>query len=695
VKGRTASRLAWSVLGLAFLLAVSGMMLGTLNRTVSRTLEDSLFVVVFTFMGLVGAMIAARLPRNAVGWLFLATSTSVGIAFLSDEYSRYALLTNPGELIGGVWAAWLSEWIWVALLAMPFTFLLLLFPDGHLPSRRWRSFARLVGLFVGFVAVTFALEPGELANFGVPNPIGVEALGGVAKFVDGPGFMILLALGLVSASSLVFRFRRAAGRERQQIKWFSFAAFVFMAFFLLDALREALGVRGGIWFNTVAPAVAFLSLPAGVGIAILRHRLYDVDLVINRTVVFGLLAAVITAIYLGIVVGIGALVGSGGSLPLSIAATAIIALAFQPLRARARRFADRLVYGKRATPYELLSELADRLGSVYSAEELVPRMARLVAEGTAARRAGVWLRVGDELRLTATWPTGEGEESVRKLEDGALPTFRNDVRAFPVRHQEELLGAITVTMPPRESLTPAQEKLISDLSAQAGLILRNVRLTEELKATIEELRASRQRIVAAQDEERRRLERNIHDGAQQQLVALAVKLRLAETLSERDPTKAKELIAQVKAETGEALENLRDLARGIYPPLLADKGLAAALEAQARKAAVPVEVETDGVGRYAQEAEAAVYFCVLEALQNIAKYAEATQATVRLRREDGDLAFEVEDDGRGFDPDVTPRGSGLQNMLDRLEALGGSVEIASRVGEGTKVRGRIPVGGPT
>ncbi len=247
-------------------------------------------------------------------------------------------------------------------------------------------------------------------------------------------------------------------------------------------------------------------------------------------------------------------------------------------------------------------------------------------------------------------------------------------------------GALTVRMPRGEPFSPAAEGLVRNLATQAGLVLRNVRL-------IEELRASRQRLVAAQDEERRRLERNIHDGAQQQLVALAVKLRLAETITRKDADKGAGLVAEARGETQDALDNLRDLARGIYPPLLADKGLAAALEAQARKAPVPVEVEPDGVGRYPQEAEAAAYFCVLEALQNVAKYAGASRVTVRLWAENGALVFAVEDDGRGFDPQRTPPGSGLQNMSDRLEALGGGVDVRSSPGEGTVVVGRIPVAG--
>ena len=207
---------------------------------------------------------------------------------------------------------------------------------------------------------------------------------------------------------------------------------------------------------------------------------------------------------------------------------------------------------------------------------------------------------------------------------------------------------------------------------------------------IEELRASRQRLVAAQDQERRRIERNIHDGAQQQLVALAVKLRLADGLVGRDDEKVHVMLADLQAESTAALENLRDLARGIYPPLLADKGLAAALEAQARKSPVPITVVGDGVGRFPQEVEAAVYFCALEALQNVAKYADAERVTVRLAAPDGSLRFEVKDDGRGFDPSAAS-GSGLTNMRDRLDALGGTLVVRSEPGTGTTVAGSVPV----
>jgi len=261
----------------------------------------------------------------------------------------------------------------------------------------------------------------------------------------------------------------------------------------------------------------------------------------------------------------------------------------------------------------------------------------------------------------------------------------------PVRHDGELLGALSIQKKAGDQVTPTEERLVRDLAAQAGLVMRNVVLTQDLRDHIEQLRASRQRLVTAQDEERRKLERNLHDGAQQQLVALSVKLRLLGQLIDRDTEKAKSIAGDLQHDAGEALTELRDLARGIYPPLLADKGLVAALESQAQRSAVPVSIEAVAVDRYPREVEAAVYFSCLEALQNVAKYARATRAVVRLSDGGGRLRFEVLDDGVGFDTDATSYGTGLQGIADRLAVLGGDVHLRSAPGAGTAVGGEVPV----
>jgi len=240
-----------------------------------------------------------------------------------------------------------------------------------------------------------------------------------------------------------------------------------------------------------------------------------------------------------------------------------------------------------------------------------------------------------------------------------------------------------VTKPGNEPLTPAERGLVTDLASQAGLVLRN-------GALIAELRASRQRLVRAQDDERRRLERNLHDGAQQQLVSLSVKVRLAQSLVGQEDERARDMLDEVRADSRAALEELRDLARGIYPPLLADRGLAAALGAQARKSPIPVSIDPEGSRRYSEDVESAVYFCVLEALNNVAKYAEASHVTVHLSEREGNLRFEVTDDGQGFACGVST-GTGLRGMADRMDAIGGRLHVASEPGRGTTVVGEVPV----
>jgi signal transduction histidine kinase len=399
---------------------------------------------------------------------------------------------------------------------------------------------------------------------------------------------------------------------------------------------------------------------------------------VKKAAVYTIVAVVITVVYAA-ALAIAALSFLG-----SVAAVILFVLTFNPVRRRARKLAERLVYGPRATPFEVLSEFSERVGETYSIDEVLPRMAQLLAASTGATETRVWLRTDRRLVPVAGWPADLPSTEDRELTGDELPAFE-DVSSFPVTHQGDLLGAITLRLHANDPMDPTKERLVNGLASQAGLALRNVRL-------VEDLRASRRRIVSAQDERAKRLERDIHDGAQQQLVALAVKIRLADSILDRDTAAAHGMLAQLQGEANDALENLRDLARGIYPPLLADKGLAAALEGQTRKSAVPVALDASGVGRYPPEVEAAVYFCSLEALNNIAKYAAASSVDVRLAQSDGHLTFEIRDDGAGFDTSGAAHGTGLQGMADRVEAIGGSLSVTSAPGAGTMVSGWVPVG---
>ncbi|MDP9223374.1 MAG: sensor histidine kinase, partial [Actinomycetota bacterium] len=669
--------------------------------SISRGNSIDFFEVGVLAFPIVGALIVSRQP-NAIGWIMLGIGVGEGLSTLVGLYAVYSLDIHPGSLPQPGIALAFGEGDWVPLIGLVGTFLILLFPDGHLPSPRWKPWAWLCATTMILIYILITVSPGSFADQGYPgirNPLGIEAL----KPLIGPAYAViaLLPVSIVGcAVALTRRFRRSRGQERLQMKWFTATAgLLAVSYLILMALNLPFLLTNRPtphWIDIVGNIgiAPFVLIPLAVGIAILKYRLYDIDVVINKTVVFATLAGFITLVYVAVVVGLGALIGSGGkpNLGLSILATAIVAVAFQPVRERVQHFANRLVYGKRATPYEVLAEFSAKVAETYATEDVLPKMARTVAEGTGAAHAEVWLRSGTELRRAGSWPEGAGTGSTpRFVADGQLPDFGAVDRAIAVRHQGTLLGAMTVTKPAGEPLTPGEEKLLNDLASQAGLVLRNVGLTSELLQRLDELKASRQRLVAAQDETRRRLERDLHDGAQRQLVAVKERLALARTAARRDPEETKELLAAVKAEAGDALEALRELARGIYPPLLADKGLLPALQAQARKVPVDVEVQGENIARYPEDIEAAVYFCCLEALQNVAKYANATCATVTLEQRAGELAFSVGDDGVGFDPTTTPKGSGTQNMADRIEALGGSLTVASIAGNGTTVSARLPV----
>jgi signal transduction histidine kinase len=413
-------------------------------------------------------------------------------------------------------------------------------------------------------------------------------------------------------------------------------------------------------------------------------------------VVAGGLASFVGSVYVVVVLGGGFLLGhtSSPDVRLSILATVIIALSFERVSKGLHVWARSLVHRGRPSPYDVLSDFSKTVTGSSASEEVPPRMARALAEGTGASWAQVWLVVNGVPQPAATWPP-------RADTAGFVPGAHHaGVRTREVRQAGELLGMLVVREPGDFPLGPVEQRLFEGVTRQAGLALRGARLHAELveQATVlsaraAELRRSRERLVDAHDAARRGFERDIHDGAQQHLVALAVNFRRALTLTDTAPERSDRVLAEQDRAVGAAVETLVDLSRGIYPRALTESGISSALELVAGSNPVPViliQHPVGPLGRYAASTESSLYFCAVEALQNATKHADARLVRVDVRAEDDRLVVSVEDDGRGFDPQVAERSTGLTNLRDRIESVGGALVVESQPGHGTWVQATVP-----
>jgi signal transduction histidine kinase len=622
----------------------------------------------------VGALIVWRRPRNRIGWVCCGIGILWGFEEFVLGFSSYLAYAPHPAIPGTHFWTWLAGWVWILPVNLTLVFLPFLFPDGKPVSPRWWPVAwvALGGMVISIAGAT----------------TGVTAVSLLGQTIE-------LTCAVLAPCTLLIRYRRAQFEERQQIKWFAAAALLLAGLAVASTAVSFLVYHNGyVVFNPVggiAIPLGLTGLAAAIGISVLRYHLYGIGVFLRRALVYATLLAIIGFIYLVLVVTIGTRIApqttaADRAIPFVVAA--VLALVFLPVRNRLQRLANRLVYGRRASPYELLANFSRGVSEVYGDEDLTVRVAHILSEGTEADRAEVWLRVGDELRLAASWPEQDTEPAGLRLESGEPPPMP-DAAAAPVRYQGELLGMVAVMK--REDLTPTETRLVNDLAHEAGLAFKNERLTAELSQRLEELTVSRQRLVTAQDTERRRIERNLHDGAQQELIALKLKLVVAQDMAGSDPRQAQEMLQGLVTDVGNAVETLRELARGIYPAVLADLGLAAALEAQARRSPLTVEIHADSIHRYPPEIEAAVYFCCLEALQNAIKHARATTMVISVEESAGELRFTATDDGQGIDVTRARSGSGIQNMADRMAALHGSLDLGAAPGGGTSVNGRLPV----
>lgn len=573
-------------------------------------------------------------------------------------------------------------------------------PDGRSTDRRLRGW-----LPAGYLA---AVLTGAVRWGGQPNP--------------GPAPVLALGAGLAAVGLILSHraYLASRGTARQRMQWLGLAlALVTETAVVVGALRLLVdwprdpGTVIGASLVLVAAALIASASPRYVG---------RVDRMLAHAVSVAGLSAVVVAVYIVVVIGLGRVPTEDerSVLVLSMLAAAVAALLYLPARDRLHVAADRLVYGEPQDPSQALDTFGSRMTRALPMEELLLQLVELSKKHFALRAAEVWTGVDGRLTRAASVPDrgagrivlGEAELPVvtragvcsRGWAAVWLPqvlerSAEGPLRIAPMSHSGQLFGLLVLERPDGDDdFSEEDDRVLTELARQVGLALQNSELDNALKATLEEvkrknveLQESRARVVASGDAERRKIERNLHDGAQQHLVALAVKLRLVQRLGEVDPDKAMALVEEARNDVLATVEEVRALAHGIYPPLLMDRGLPEALRAAAGRASLPTEVVVDDIGRFSQEVEAAVYFCCLEALQNAGKHAgEVATITVTVEVVEGGIGFEVRDTGLGFELGSGVRGHGFVNMADRLGAIGGTVEVWSAPGQGTRIRGRIP-----
>ena len=591
----------------------------------------------------------------------------------------------------------------VAFLPAVGLHLVLGLPDGTLRTRARRVWCGAGYLASAVVAAYLLHDRPHLALWPIAVIAGADAIVGLVGYVARC---------------------RAAGsvHERARLQWPAWAVVVAGAISLLAwVLHELVS-----WPEPIRAVVVSTSVlvPLSLALGASERVAVRIDRLLVHTITMAGLAAMVAASYLLIVLGLGRAPNGDEKtlLGLSMLAAAVAALLWIPVRERLTEFATRRVYGERHAPDEVIRTFGSRLTRALPLDELLLQLAESLKKTMSLSVAEVWTRgVGGHLDRAVSVPDrgpahlalGAEEETVvaRAGVSGVawariwLPAIiRSDdevLRVAPITNSGELLGMIVVRRPDGALMFDENDdQALTELARQVGLALHNVKLDSALQASLDEvqrqadeLRASRARIVEAGDAQRRRIERDLHDGAQQHLVALAVSVNLVRQIAETDPDTAKSMLEQIGTDLQEAVQELRNLAHGIYPPLLMDRGLAEALSAAAGRAALPTGVEADGIGRYSQAVEAAVYFCCLEALQNAAKHAgDGAEAMVTVREDEGALLFEVRDDGAGFDLATgAHHGHGFVNMSDRVGAIGGSISVESSPGHGTAIRGRIPL----
>jgi signal transduction histidine kinase len=672
-----ARRFAWYIAALSVTLAVAGVAISLLALVQSDSqgwLPPHLWfspLSTVTF-ALVGALVASRHPRNPIGWMCSTVAVLTGLTLFAFGY-RMAGQSSDVTLPGIEFARWLDLWLWIPATILPVTLLLLLFPDGRLPSARWRPIGWAAGLGIAAYTLSVALHPRPpIEPNPAPNPFGIPGAGGVLDLL-GIVANILIAAGIgCSVAALVVRFRRSRGTEHEQLKWLAYAGV--MAILVITAMYAWYATRPDdpmvFELMLIADTAALTAIALAAGIAILRHRLYDIDLVINRTLVYGALTAAVVGVYLLVVGALGVLLQARGSLVLSLLGVGLVAIVVQPVRDRLQRAVNRLMYGERDDPYAVLSRLGQRLEATFAPEAVLPTIVETVAQALKLPYVAVTL-MQDEAYTTVA-------------EHGRVV---GELIRLPLTYQGETVGALIVGQRAGETFSPADRRLLDDLARQAGVAAHAVRLTANLQR-------SRERLVTTREEERRRLRRDLHDGLGSQLAALHLRADTLRTMIPHDPAAAEAVVVELRDEIRAAIADIRRLVYELRPPALDELGLAGAMRSLAAQytSADGLRVVIDApepLPPLPAAVEVAAYRIAQEALTNVVRHARARTCMIRLTLAE-DLRLEIKDDGIGL-PSQPHAGVGLRSMRERAAELGGTCAAETALDGGAQVLVRLPL----
>ena len=674
--------LAWSLAALSIIIAIItfaaavwyGIFTGDFQSFITHQALTPFLTIAFT---VVGALVASRVPKNPIGWIFLSvgifyTLTGFGVVYQIYRPPLLERISFPSyELVN-----WFTNWLWMPAFFLPITIVLLYFPDGHLPSPRWRFVSWSAALGIGFSVLVVMLHPGPLNYWDLEsNPFSIPAAAPFLEMLSNVGF-VLLAIGFVgSVFAFLVRFRRSQGEEREQMKWLVYALGFMLSVFLIVIIVGLIVPDTPLTsdLSITLTNLTILGIAIATAIAILRYRLYDIDLIINRTLVYGALTAGVIVIYVLVVAAVGLLFQQTNNLFISLVATGLVALLFQPLRDRLQSGVNRLMYGERDNPYSVLSGLDRRLEESLSPETTLPIVVETVAQALKLPYVAVELADQDGFRPAASY--------------GLSPTRKDQHIALPLVYQNERIGRLVLSpRSPGESFNPAEKDLLADIARHVGVAANAVLLTENLQR-------SRERIVTAREEERRRLSRDLHDGLGPQLVSLGFKVEAAQNLLGEDQEAVGKLLQQLKTQTKSALGDVRRIAYDLRPPALDQLGLVPAIHEHIASLELPGGLEIklkspDEMPALPAAIEVAAYRIVLEAVTNVIHHSGASRCTVDLQA-NGWFEIEVSDNGKGL-PEHLILGVGVRSMRDRTSELGGAFNIMNNPGGGTQITARLP-----